>query len=301
MAHRRSYSNVRRRFRTALFTSAILGLFGMSGPAWSGGTGQAREGPVAKQPAGPPPGALRASAERARLPALTSAADVPAFVDAASAAPVSRREEIRAIIGRARENAPVARGLIAEFEKARRTDFSRALVVLSLIGEQRHPMGTAFLQAFIWRPLPRGGKPVAELGLSPAAEALERLQVKAANALPYARTPAALAATLDVVRRHPLKPVRIEAASSYLWNAGNREEARRTLSRYLRPDERMVLDRPIREDGMSAEQFNRQLAVYLDRHPEVRPPPAQRNERGRPTRTVEEPQGPPPPSDSARR
>lgn len=225
---------------------------------------------------------------------------MPAFVDAAAAAPVSRREEVRAIVQRAKDNTEIANSLITEFEAAQKTDFSRALVILSLIGEQRHPAGTAFLAAFIWRPLPRGGKPVGELGLSAEAEALERLQVKAANALPYARTREALQATLEVVGKHPLKPVRVEAASSYLWNMGNSEEARRTLSKYLRDDERMLLDRPVREDGMSAQQFNRQLALYLERHPELRAPAPERTGREGVTKSkvIEEPAAPPP-SDEA--
>jgi hypothetical protein len=244
---------------------------------------------------------LRPARDRAPLPALARAGDVPTFVDAAGAAPVSRREEVRAIVQSAQGNAEIANRLIAEFEAAQKRDFSRALVILSLIGEQRHPSGTAFLSTFIWRPLPRGGRPRGELGLSREAEALERLQVKAANALPYARTREALQATLEVVRKHPLKPVRVEAASSYLWNMGNSEEARRTLSTYLREDERLLLDRPVRQDGMSGRQFNRLLAIYLERHPELRPPAPQSEGRGRliGSRIAEEPAGPPPPPDSA--
>jgi len=284
----------------ALLICAALG--GCSASTPPGGTGPApSQGPVATEAGGPPPGDLRPARELAPLPALTRSADVPAFVDAASAAPVSRREEVRAAIAATHENGEIADRLIAEFEAAQKTDFSRALVILSLIGEQRNSAGTAFLSRFIWRPLPRGGAPVSELGLSPQAEALERLQVKAANALPYARTNEALQATLEVVSKHPLKPVRVEAASSYLWNTGNSDEARRTLSRFLRKDELMLLDRPVREPRTSAEEFNHQLAVYLERHPELRPPAPQRNDRGsipRPN-VAEEPAGPPPPPDSA--
>jgi hypothetical protein len=256
-------------------------------------------GPVGRQPSGPPPTELRAEAASAPLPALRSAGDVRAFIDAASAAPVSRREEVRATIQRTRNIVDVAKGLIAEFEIAQKTDFSRALVILSLIGEQRSPAGTSYLVKFIRRPLPSGSRPTTESGVSPEAEALERLQVKAANALPYASTAQALQATLEVVRSHPLKPVRIEAASSYLWNTGNSEEARRTLSRFLRKDELLVLDRPVRDQGTTAEQFNRQLALYLDRHPEVRAPAPTRGP-GAPSTGVQEPAGPPPPSESGR-
>lgn len=267
--------------------------------AASAAIGQDAKGPVARQPAGPLPAQLHAELARAPLPALRSAADVRAFVTAAGAAPVARREEIRAIVRRARENDEVAKGLIAEFEVAQRGDFSRALVALSLLGEQSHPAATGYLARFLQRPLPRGGKPTTESGISPEAEALERLQVKAANALPYARTTEAAQATLNVVRTHPLKAVRIEAASSYLWNAPDKDAARKILSRYLRKDELPVLDRPVRDQGMTGEQFNRQLAIYLDRHPELRAPAPARLRVIRRPRPDEQP-GPPPPSEETR-
>lgn len=229
------------------------------------------QGPKSTQPGGPAPRELRSTRKNA-LPPLARGDDVPAFIAAASAAPVSQREEIRAILGKQRENGEIANRLIAEFETARRSDFSRALVILSLIGEQGNPAATTFLARFIREPLPKGGVPNVELGLSAEAEALERLQVKAANSLPYPRTREALQATLEVVKSHPLKAVRAEAASSYLWNSGNSEKARRILAGYLRRDELMLLDRPVRDAQMNAQQFNALLSRYLERHPELRAP-----------------------------
>lgn len=254
--------------------------------------------PAATTPAGPPPDVLRAAIARQPLPRLASAADVPAFVDAAGMAPVARREELRKLISSAQDNTEIANRLIAEFEAARKRDFSRALVVLALLGEQRNPTGVAFLVKFVWQPLPKGGPVLKELGISAAAETQERLQVKAANGIPYARTPQALKATLEIAARHPLKAVRIEAASSYLWNQGNSEDARRTLAAVLRKDELVVLDRPVRDAGMTGQEFNRQLALYLKRHPELQPPPPQRSGRGNPRQTGKDAALPPPPAES---
>lgn len=254
--------------------------------------------PATATPAGPAPDVLRAALAARPLPALASAADVPAFVSAAAVAPVAQREAVRGLIAGARDNAAIASRLIAEFELARSRDFSRAQVALALLGEQRNTAGLAFLTTFVWQPLPGGGLAIEELGMSVAAEAQERLQVQAANAIPYARTQPALQAALEIAARHPSKAVRIEAASSYLWNRGNSEEARRTLGQVLRRDELVVLDRPIREAGMTGQDFNRQLARYLERHPELQPPPPERSGHGNPQPTGEDAALPPPPAES---
>ncbi|MEO7072489.1 MAG: hypothetical protein ABI300_05775 [Rhodanobacter sp.] len=254
--------------------------------------------PATTAPAGQAPRVLRAAAGTRPLPRLKNGDDVTAFVDAAGAVPVARREELRQVIGNARDDDKIAQRLIAQFEDARKHDFSRALVVLALLGEQRNPTGTAYLIKFVWQPLPKGGPVREELGLSAAAEAQERLQVKAANAIPYARTPKALQATLEIAGRHPLKAVRLEAASSYLWNQGNSEEARRKLSAVLRRDELPVLDRPVRDAGMSARDFNRELAIYLKRHPELQPPNPEKSRQQKPRQAVDPTASPPPPDAS---
>lgn len=262
--------------------SALLGACVATGPVIRPPAGSA---PATTTPAGPAPEVLRAAIAQQPLPRLAGGADVAAFVDAAGQAPVARREALRQLIGDARDNTDITKQLIAEFRAARQHDFSRALVVLALLGEQRNPAGTEFLDKFVWEPLPRGGPVLKELGLSAAAEAQERLQVKAANAIPYARTPLALRLTLEIAARHPLKAVRIEAASSYLWNQGNSDVARRTLAAALRRDEQAVLDRPIRDAGMSAQDFNRQLDGYLRRHPELQPPAPERSGPGKPEKS----------------
>ncbi|MDR5796470.1 hypothetical protein QCE49_24090 [Caballeronia sp. LZ008] len=257
--------------------------------------GTPKGAPTAAQSRGLSPAQSRSVRESASLPALRGPQDVPSFVAAASVAPVSKREVVRSAIQASKNNEAIASELITEFNRARKVDFSQALVVLSLIGEQRSSTGTKFLIEFLHQPLPLDGQETSELGLSPEAEAMERLQVKAANGLPYARTAGALQATLEVVAEHPLKPVRVEAASSYLWNAGNTDKARRRLSQYLREDERLLVHRPVRVDGMSPNEFNRQLAVYAERYPELKAPEPTRAHRAiEGEHTFDEPQISPP-------
>lgn len=292
---------MRRHFSSRIVIVSVVGsiLLGGCMTREPGGTRPTGPAPASTTPPGPAPEVLREQLARRPLPRLADASDVPAFVAAAGSAPVARREEIRAIVDGAHDNPAIAKSLIAEFENARTTDFSRALVLLSLIGEQRNPEGVAFLIEFVWRPLPKGGREIQELGMSAEAEAMERLQVQAANAIPYARTEKALQAALEIAAKHPLKAVRIEAASSYLWNQHNSEQARRALAAVLRKDELVVLDRPVHDAGMSAKEFNSQITRYLELHPELRPPAPERGSRGKPGPAVERTTLPPPPSESS--
>jgi hypothetical protein len=292
---------MRRHFSSRIVILSVVGLIlGGCMTKEPGGTRPgAGPGPTASTPSSPAPDVLRAGLAHQPLPQLVDASDVQAFVVAAGAAPVARREEIRAIIDGAHDNTEITKSLIREFEAAQTTDFSRALVLLSLIGEQRNPAGVAFLVDFVWQPLPKGGPVIEELGMSAEAEAMERLQVKAANAIPYARTEKALQAALEIAAKHPLKTVRIEAASSYLWNQRNSDQARRALAAVLRKDDLVVLDRPVHDTGMSAREFNSQIANYLDRHPELQPPAPRRTGRGKPGPATERTTLPPPPSESS--
>ncbi len=213
------------------------------------------------------------------MPSLSSAGDVAPFVAFAIEAPVSRREEVRAAIQAAQGNAAVANALIADFEQAAAADFSHALVTLSLLGEQRNPAGTQFLIAYVARPLPERGVPMQESGVSAQYEAAVRLQAHAALSIGYARTDQALEALLNVVSRHPSAAVRAEAAASILYNWSDNAQVRGQLAQRLRREDRALLDRPVRTDGMSGAEFNRRLALYLEAHPELRPPPPARGDQ----------------------
>ncbi len=235
------------------------------------------EEPTRQEAAGPSPKELIEERQNSVMPDFFERSHVAQFVDWATAAPVSRREEIRAQMHKAQDSDAIAKGLIEAFQKAEREDHTRALVILALLGELRNPTGTEFLIEYVWRELPTGGPVMVETGVSLERQNMVRLQVKAVNGLAYTRDPKVLREVLEIVAKHPSKAVRTEAASSYLWNQGNSESARKTLSQYVREGESALIDRPVRGVDMSGEQFNRQLELFLKRHPELQPPaPTQR-------------------------
>ena len=98
------------------------------------------------------------------------------------------------------------------------------------------------------------------------------LQAKAIDGLAYLRNPEADNEVLRAAGKHPSRIVRAEAIDAYLWNHQDSAEAKATLARYVRPDEKVFLDRVRRGDGEGAEQFNPKLAQFLKAHPELAPP-----------------------------
>lgn len=229
------------------------------------------EEPTRQAAAEPSPKKLIEERQNSVMPDFYERAHVARFVDWASAAPVSRREEIRAHVHNAQDSDAIARGLIEAFQKSEREDHSRALVILALLGELRNPIGTEFLIEYAWRELPTGGPVMVETGVSLEHQNMVRLQVKAVNGLAYTKNPEVLQGVLEIVAKHPSRAVRTEAASSYLWNQGDTDSVRKMLSQYVRDGESALIDRPVRGVDMSGEQFNRQLELFLKRHPELQP------------------------------
>lgn len=215
----------------------------------------------------PPP--LAGSGEEARKSVL-------AFIDWASFSTVDEQEDARNVIAAARDNDDIANALAEEAERARTTNHSRALIVLSILGEMRNPRGEEYLRNFLHLPFPEGGTLVD--GEIVEQTALGTLQAKAVDGLAYLRSESGEKEVLWAVANHPSRIVRAEAINAYLWNHKDSNDARAVLMRYVRKGEEIFLDRVRRETGENAESFNRKLEVYLKTHPEVIPPPPQHNE-----------------------
>jgi hypothetical protein len=210
------------------------------------------------------------------MPPLTASGKNPRttvleFVDFAGTSGGDRHEEIRKVLASASQNREVASVLCEEAFKAQKQDHSRALLVLSLLGEMRNPTGAQCLARFLALPFPKTGTKVD--GEIIEQTALGELQAKAVDGLAYFNTKATDELVLRAVREHPSIIVRAEAIEAYLWNhRAQHAEARRTLSRYVRKGEEIYLDRVRRDTGEKAESFNRKLEEFLKAHPEVIPP-----------------------------
>lgn len=176
------------------------------------------------------------------------------------------------MINSATDNKEIAGALCEEAYRAQRVDHSRALVVLSILGELRNPSGEDCLRRFVNLPFPTSGTRTSE-GEIVEQTALATLQAKAIDGLAYLDTKSAEEEVLLQVQKHPSIIVRAEAISAYLWNhRDSPDKARSVLSRYVRKGEQIYLDRVQRDEGEKAESFNRKLEYYLKAHPEAVPP-----------------------------
>jgi hypothetical protein len=246
---------------------------------------EAQPTPQAKEPGGPSPSTILAGRQRHNPPALTGAGDdarraVAAFIDWAGASIAEEHEDARSALEGARDNQEVVKAFTEEINKAQRTDHSRALLALALLGEMRSPHAEEFLQQFMNQPWPQEGTKTQE-GEIIEQTALATLQAKAIDGLAYLHSEKADAEVLRQVQQHPSIIVRAEAISAYLWNQQDKEAARRTLLRYVRKGEERYLDQITRESGERAESFNRKLDAYLKAHPEVVPPAPEQNKEPR--------------------
>jgi hypothetical protein len=232
--------------------------------------------PSAKESPGPPPSTIQAGRTLHKPPALAGTADdarkaVAAFIDWAGASLPEEHEDGRRALAGAKDNQEIVKAFTEEITKAQRTDHSRALLALSLLGEMRSPAAEAFLRDFVNQPFPQEGTRNEE-GEIPEQTALAQLQAKAIDGLAYLRSESANREVLTQIQKHPSIIVRSEAISAYLWNQDNKEAARRTLQQYVRKEELRYIDQVTRQEGEKAASFNPKLEAYLKAHPEVAAP-----------------------------
>ncbi len=185
----------------------------------------------------PAPGST--SAPPLASPNVPAAESVPRFIDWASRSGTEQRETVRKLIAAAAKSSDVAEELCREIFEAQKSDHSRTLIMLSVLGEMRNPEGEKCLTRFIHQPFPTQGTMVN-------GEIIEH-------------------------GAHPSRIVRAEAINAYLWNHQDSQTARAALLKVVRPDEAGFLDRPRHEPGMNRDQFNGKLQEYAKKHPAPKP------------------------------
>ncbi len=272
----RFHTSTLRRIGAALLLSVSLLACSSPGQSPSEPTGPgtqqgAEKAPsVVNRPAAPVPG-LNVSAGDA-------SAAVEKFIDWAAESRLSQREEGRAAIVAARANDAVAQALVDAVFAAQKTDHSRALVALSILGELRNPVGEQGLTRFVNLPFPQDNPDPGFEGEQPEQTALGTLQAKAAEGLAYMGSESSAQQVVTLVAQHPSRIVRAAAIAAFLYNYPN---SRELLRRYVQPGELIFLDRPSRDIGESGESFNAKLAAFIRLHPEVlAPAPTSGEEEG---------------------
>jgi len=248
------------------------------------------EEPSSQEPPGKRPSERLQQRRLHAVPALANEVDVPGFVAWASGSLPEEREDGRralALVAASPSANAVAQGLLAEIESARQSDHSRALVALALLGELRNKdVGMPFLTEFIAQPLPEKGTVIEGEILEQTA--LVQLQGKAVHGLAYLRDEAADREVLKIAASHPSRVVRAEAISAWLWNREDSPAARDQLAQLVRPEDRLLINRPRRTETTTADQFNRELAAWLKAYPELNAPAPVKAEPHEPKRTSDE-------------
>jgi len=255
------YWDDNRLFRFCVLLAAVVGI------GWNGI--EAQETSETKSPP-----KVKATRELASPPLLADpnrppGESVPAFIDWACRSGIGEREEGRKIIAEAHSNPAVAQELCRQITAHQRTDFSRTLIELSVLGETRNPEGEECLVRFLHQPFPKEGTVVN--GEIVEQTTLGGLQSKAVDGLAYAGTKSGDREVLWAAGSHPSRIVRAEAINAYLWNRKDSDEARATLEKVVRPDERIFLDRPRYQPAMSSEEFNEKLEAYAKEHTAPKP------------------------------
>jgi hypothetical protein len=224
-----------------------------------------KNNPPKLQLSGPAPGAGPPLSD----PKRPAGESVPAFVSWASRSGIKQSDEVRRMIAAARNDSAVATELCREIGEQQKTDFSRTLITLSVLGELRNAEGEKCLITFLHQPFPKEGTVVN--GEIVEQTSLGVLQGKAVDGLAYEHTDTGDREVLQAAGSHPSRIVRAEAINAYLWNHHDSAAARVTLLKVVRTDERTFLNRPRLEPGVSRDEFNRKLAAYSRLHPAPRP------------------------------
>lgn len=251
------------------------------------GGGAGGEPPASKEAASRRPSERMGERKLHAVPAVASEGDVPGFVSwAAGSLPEEREDGRRALaaVAASPNASAVARGLTAEVERAREADHSRALVALALLGELKNKeVGVPFLTGFIARPLPQQGTIVDGEIIEQTAQL--QLQGKAVHGLAYLRDDVADREVMKIISSHPSRVIRGEAINAWLWNRQDTQAARDQLASIVKPEDRVLIDRPRRTETTTADEFNRALATWLKAHPELAAPAPVKAKPHEPKRT----------------
>jgi hypothetical protein len=202
------------------------------------------------------------------LPPLSSASDVPAFLQWAYGSRKSQIPSARAIIANANRSESIGQAIVDILQND--TDLGRNLVGISVLGELRTQAGMTFFTNLLATPLPTSGTPSQDLsGLPDDYIAASKRQARAVEAASLMFTPASDQLLLSVIGSTQSNLVRARAIHQYLWVHG--PAGRAAVSALLSADQKILLDQFDVAGGPGT--YDERLANYLALHPEIVPPP----------------------------
>lgn len=187
------------------------------------------------------------------------------FLVWAATSPRVQKEAVRAEIAARSGDEKISTQIQKLYPEILRDDFDFALVTLGVLGELKAKNSVKFFAGVLNQGYP-ADKTAADPGLT-RREAIELLQSKAVQGLAYLGDDAATAIVLEAARSHPSRAVRSTAAEAFMFNAANKDDARKKLEDTLRAEDKVFLDTVSKGAMRNQEEFNKQLAEFYQRHP----------------------------------
>lgn len=198
------------------------------------------------------------------------------FVRWIAAVPVSKAQLIRDQIAAVRGDDAVLAALLASLFQLPVADFGRHQLLLSILGELRHPKAVEPLVRFVNAPGDRVvPQPALEQSKGVYTSYLDysaALQARAVEMLAFVRTPEALTAVLQAASGHSSRAVRLAALDAFIFNHDDSAEATERARTAARPEEAKLVGLPRREREFNAHDFDAKVLAFYQRHPEETPP-----------------------------
>ncbi len=153
--------------------------------------------------------------------------------------------------------------LVNRFNAARNVDASRALMILSVLGEMRTAPGRKLFKRLLAEPVPAPSGAEHDV----VRERLLGYQIKAVHGLGYLFSGAADQELLHLAGSHPQRVIRAAAIRTYVFNQG--DAARETARAAAKPGEEWFADRFENRNMNSGTTFDERLQEFEAKHPEL--------------------------------
>jgi hypothetical protein len=200
-------------------------------------------------------------------PPLSTAADVPVFLQWTYTSLPSQVDGGRAAILAVQGNEAIAQAIVNVLNND--PDLGHNLVAISVLGELRTQTGLQFFTNLLNTAPPTGTSLGSGFGTMPsAAVSLSMLQARAVDGLALMTSSAADALILNVIQTSTFSQVVARAVHDYLWVHG--ADGRTKLAALLDSQHQILLDRI--DVYASGSTYNQRLAAFFAKHPDMNPP-----------------------------
>lgn len=171
----------------------------------------------------------------------------------------------RSALHQAPDKVALTANLAQQFSAIRRTDATRATLILNAIGSLATPAAEVFFTSLLNEPLPAASG--ISLDAVQKVRLLERYQAAAVHGLAFLHSSTADTLLKSVMRNHASAQIRAEAVRTFLFQ--NPDTNRAELAALLSPNEGALVDRFENRSIDGSSSFDERLAAYLAKHPQL--------------------------------